>query len=60
MAEAMIRSASLVSSAPALMASTGVSSDSSLFSIDANQRRTFTMISPWVSPSKVRVGMGSG
>src|SRR3954454_18930044 len=59
-AEAMMRSASFVSSAPWLIASTGVSSESSFASIDASHRRTLTTISPCVSPSNVRLGIASG
>src|SRR5215204_5986668 len=57
-AAAMTRSASLVSSAPRSIASTGVRCTSSLPpSVDCNHRRTFRTISSCVSPSKERLAM---
>src|SRR5918997_6613974 len=57
-AAAMTRSASLVSSAPRSMASTGVRCTSSLDPcVDWSHRRTFSTISSWVSPSKERLAM---
>src|SRR5215213_5784600 len=57
-AAAMTRRASLVSSAPRSTASTGVRWRSSLAPwVDWSQRRTFSTISSWVSPSKERLAM---
>src|SRR5688500_4932626 len=53
----MMRSASLVSSAPASMASAALSGRSSSPSIEVSQRRTLATSSPWVSPSNDSVGM---
>src|SRR5919112_1179403 len=57
-AAAMTRSASLVSSAPRSIASTGVRCTSSVPpGVDCNHRRTFRTISSCVSPSKERLAM---
>src|SRR3954454_6538509 len=50
-ADAITRSASLVSSAPCSTASVLVRCASGSPSTEASQRRTFTTSSPWVSPS---------
>src|SRR5207244_2777967 len=55
----MTASASLVSSDARSTASTALRCSSSP-STDASQRRTLRTISSWVSPSKFRVGTGSG
>src|SRR5215212_3229782 len=57
-AAAMTRNASLVSSAPRSIASTGVRRTSSVPPwVDCSHRRTFRAISSWVSPSKERLAM---
>src|SRR4051812_17474356 len=55
-ADAMIRSASFVSSADAPMTSAGVRTSSSP-STDASHRRTLATSSVWVSPSNDKLGM---